>query len=76
MGGKGVLKGGKDPNRLAMAELENALCRRDGQDESSVCVNNIREATIRRAVTANDPISGKHLLLRNWKKECLVPVAK
>jgi len=40
-----------------------------------VNVNNVRESNFQRAVTANDLLFGKHLLLRKGKKNYIVVTA-
>ena len=39
-------------------------------------MNNVREAAIQRAITANDLLFGKHLLLRKGKKNYVVVTMK
>jgi len=41
-----------------------------------VNVNNVRESSATRAVTTNDLLFGKHLLLRKGKKNYVVVTAK
>jgi tyrosyl-tRNA synthetase len=41
-----------------------------------VNLNNVREASVTRAVTANDLLFGKHLLLRKGKKNYVVVTAR
>ena len=41
-----------------------------------VNINNVREANLARAVTTNDLLFGKHLLLRKGKKNYVVVTAK
>jgi tyrosyl-tRNA synthetase len=57
------------------------LCPSKGQarkdiEGGGVNVNNIREASATRAVTSNDLLFGKHLLLRKGKKNYVVVTAK
>ena len=57
------------------------LCPSKGQarkdiEGGGVNVNNIRESNFQRAVTANDLLFGKHLLLRKGKKNYVVVTAK
>jgi len=57
------------------------LCPSKGQarkdiEGGGVNVNNVREASATRAVTANDLLFGKHLLLRKGKKNYVVVTAK
>lgn len=68
---------------LALVELlvHAGLCPSKGQarkdiEGGGVYVNNIREAGIQRAITANDLLFGKHLLLRKGKKNYVVVTAK
>ena len=39
-------------------------------------VNNVRETNFQRAVTSNDLLFGKHILLRKGKKNYVVVTAK
>jgi hypothetical protein len=41
-----------------------------------VNVNNVREMNFQRAVTSNDLLLGKHVLLRKGKKNYVVVTAK
>ena len=57
------------------------LCPSKGQarkdiEGGGVNINNVREAGTTRAVTANDLLFGKHLLLRKGKKNYVVVTAK
>ena len=57
------------------------LCPSKGQarkdvEGGGVNINNVREASAARAVTANDLLFGKHLLLRKGKKNYVVVTAK
>ena len=57
------------------------LCPSKGQarkdiEGGGVNVNNIREASATRAVTSNDLLFGKHLLLRKGKKNYVVVTVK
>jgi len=57
------------------------LCPSKGQarkdiEGGGVNVNNVRESNFQRAVTANDLLFGKHLLLRKGKKNYVVVTAK
>jgi len=68
---------------LPLVELlvHAGLCSSKGQarkdiEGGGVNVNNIREASAARAVTANDLLFGKHLLLRKGKKNYVVVTAK
>jgi tyrosyl-tRNA synthetase len=58
-----------------------SLCPSKGQarkdiEGGGVNVNNVRESNFQRAVTANDLLFGKHLLLRKGKKNYVVVTAK
>ena len=68
---------------LALVELlvHAGLCPSKGQarkdiEGGGVYVNNVREAGIQRAITANDLLFGKHFLLRKGKKNYVVITAK
>ena len=68
---------------LPLVELlvHSGLCPSKGQarkdiEGGGVNVNNVREASAARAVTANDLLFGKHLLLRKGKKNYVVVTAK
>jgi tyrosyl-tRNA synthetase len=57
------------------------LCSSKGQarkdiEGGGVNINNVREASAARAVTTNDLLFGKHLLLRKGKKNYVVVTAK
>jgi len=57
------------------------LCPSKGQarkdvEGGGVNINNVRESNIQRAVTSNDLLFGKHLLLRKGKKNYVVVTAK
>lgn len=57
------------------------LCPSKGQarkdiEGGGVNINNVRETSVTRAVTANDLLFGKHLLLRKGKKNYVVVTAK
>jgi tyrosyl-tRNA synthetase len=61
--------------------LHAGLCPSKGQarkdiEGGGVNVNNVREANAARAITANDLLFGKHLLLRKGKKNYVVVTAK
>jgi len=49
---------------------------RKGVEGGGVNINNVREAGATRAVTTNDLLFGKHLLLRKGKKNYVVVMAK
>ncbi|MGA9779714.1 MAG: tyrosine--tRNA ligase [Limisphaerales bacterium] len=68
---------------LSLVELlvHAGLCPSKGQarkdiEGGGVNVNNIREATATRAVTSNDLLFGKYVLLRKGKKNYVVVTAK
>lgn len=68
---------------IALVELlvHAGLCPSKGQarkdvEGGGVNINNVREASSTRAVTANDLLFGKHLLLRKGKKNYVVITAK
>jgi tyrosyl-tRNA synthetase len=68
---------------LHLAELlvHAGLCPSKGQarkdvEGGGVSVNNIREANFQRAITTNDLLFGKHLLLRKGKRNYAVVTAK
>ncbi len=68
---------------LSLVELlvHSGLCSSKGQarkdiEGGGVNVNNIREPNVQRAVTSNDLLFGKHLLLRKGKKNYVVLTAK
>lgn len=68
---------------LPLVELlvHAGLCPSKGQarkdvEGGGVSVNNVREANFQRAVTANDLLFGKHLLLRKGKRNYAVVTAK
>ena len=61
--------------------VHSSLCPSKGQarkdvEGGGVYVNNIRETNFQRALTANDLLFGKHLLLRKGKKNYVVATAK
>ncbi len=68
---------------LPLVELlvHAALCPSKGQarkdvEGGGVSVNNIREANFQRAITTDDLLFGKHLLLRKGKRNYAVVTAK
>lgn len=68
---------------LPLVELlvHAGLCPSKGQarkdvEGGGVSVNNIREANFQRAITTNDLLFGKHLLLRKGKRNYAVVTAK
>ena len=68
---------------LPLAELlvHSGLCSSKGQarkdiEGGGVNVNNVREPNIQRAVTSNDLLFGRHILLRKGKKNYVVVTAK
>lgn len=61
--------------------IHAGLCPSKGQarkdiEGGGVNINNVREASADRAVTANDLLFGKHVLLRKGKKNYVVVTAK
>lgn len=80
---KDLEKGQLDGRGKALVELlvHSGLCPSKGQarkdiEGGGVYVNNVREGSIQRAVTAADLLFGKHLLLRKGKKNYVVVMAK
>jgi len=68
---------------LALVELltQSGLCPSKGQarkdvEGGGIYVNNVRESSFQRAVTTNELLFGKHLLLRKGKKNYVVVTAK
>ena len=68
---------------LPLAELlvHSGLCSSKGQarkdiEGGGVNVNNVRESNFQRAVTTNDLLFGRHVLLRKGKKNYVVVTAK
>lgn len=61
--------------------VHSGLCPSKGQARKDIegggaYINNVRESNFQRAVTANDLLFGKHLLLRKGKKNYVVVTAK
>ena len=61
--------------------VHSGLCPSKGQarkdiEGGGVNVNNVRESNFQRAVTTNDLLFGKHLLLRKGKKNYVVVTIK
>ena len=57
------------------------MCPSKGQarkdvEGGGVYVNNVREPNIQRAITTNDLLFGKHVLLRKGKKNYVVLTAR
>ena len=80
---KDIEKAKLDGAGLPLVELlvHAGLCPSKGQarkdiEGGGVNLNNIRESNFQRAVTANDLLFGKHLLLRKGKKNYVVVTAK
>jgi len=72
-----------DGGGLPLVELlvHSGLCPSKGQarkdtEGGGVYVNNLREANAQRAVTSNDLLFGKHLLLRKGKRNYVVVTAR
>jgi len=80
---KEIEKSKLDGAGLPLVELlvHSGLCPSKGQarkdiEGGGVNVNNVRESNFQRAVTTNDLLFGKHLLLRKGKKNYVVVTAK
>jgi tyrosyl-tRNA synthetase len=80
---KDIEKSKLEGTGLALVELmvHAGLCPSKGQarkdiEGGGVYVNNVREAGFQRAITANDLLFGKHLLLRKGKKNYVVITAR
>ena len=80
---KEIEKAKLDGAGIPLVELlvHSGLCPSKGQarkdlEGGGVNINNVREANATRAVTANDLIFGKHVLLRKGKKNYVVVTAK
>jgi len=78
-----IQKSRLDGAGLPLLELlvHSGLCPSKGQarkdiEGGGVNINNLREASATRAVTTNDLLFGKHLLLRKGKKNYVVVTAK
>ena len=61
--------------------VHSGLCPSKGQarkdlEQGGININNVREANAQRAVTTNDLLFGKHLLLRKGKRNYVVLSAK
>ena len=61
----------------ALPILFSGLCASKGQarkdlEGGGIYVNNVREAGLQRALTKNDLLFGKHLLLRKGKRNYVV----
>ena len=61
--------------------VHSGLCPSKGQarkdiEGGGVNINNVRETNFQRAVTANDLLFGKHVLLRKGKKNYVIVTAK
>jgi tyrosyl-tRNA synthetase len=77
--GKAQLEGAGSP--LVEVLVHSGLCPSKGQarkdvEGGGVYVNNLREASFQRAITTNDLLFGKHVLLRKGKKNYVVLTAK
>ena len=77
--GKAELDGTGKP--LIELLVLGGLCSSKGQARKDIegggaYINNVREGSIQRAVTANDLLFGKHLLLRKGKRNYVVLSAK
>jgi tyrosyl-tRNA synthetase len=80
---KEIEKAKLDGAGLPLVELliHAGLCPSKGQarkdiEGGGVNINNVREASATRAVTANDLLFGKHVLLRKGKKNYVIITAK
>jgi tyrosyl-tRNA synthetase len=80
---KDIERGKLDGAGLALIELlvHSGLCPSKGQarkdlEGGGIYVNNVREANLQRAVSNNDLLFGKHLLLRKGKRNYVVVTAK
>jgi tyrosyl-tRNA synthetase len=80
---KEIEKAKLDGSGLPLLELlvHSGLCPSKGQarkdiEGGGVNINNVRESSVARAVTTNDLLFGKHLLLRKGKKNYVVVTAK
>lgn len=80
---KEIEKAKLDGAGLALVELlvHSGLCPSKGQarkdiEGGGVNINNVREASATRAVTTNDLLFGKHVLLRKGKKNYVVVTAR
>ena len=76
---KSKLDGAGSP--LVEVLIHSGLCPSKGQarkdvEGGGVYVNNVRETNFQRAVTTNDLLFGKHLLLRKGKKNYVVLTVK
>jgi tyrosyl-tRNA synthetase len=61
--------------------VHSGLCPSKGQgrkdiEAGGIYINNVRESNAARAITTNDLLFGKHLLLRKGKRNYLVLTAK
>ncbi len=80
---KGIEKIKLEGAGISLVELlvHAELCTSKGQarkdiEGGGVNVNNVRETNFQRAVTSNDLLFGKHILLRKGKKNYVVVTAK
>jgi tyrosyl-tRNA synthetase len=80
---KEIKKSKLDGPGIPLVELlvHSGLCSSKGQarkdiEGGGVNINNVREASATRAVTAGDLLFGKHVLLRKGKKNYVVVTAK
>jgi tyrosyl-tRNA synthetase len=80
---KEIEKSKLDGPGIPLVELlvHAGLCSSKGQarkdiEGGGVNINNVRESNFQRAVTSNDLLFGKHLLLRKGKKNYVVVTAK
>ncbi|MEO7300654.1 MAG: tyrosine--tRNA ligase [Verrucomicrobiota bacterium] len=80
---KEIEKAKLDAAGISLADLivHSGLCPSKGQarkeiEGGGVNLNNVRETNFQRAVTTNDLLFGKHILLRKGKKNYVVVTAK
>jgi tyrosyl-tRNA synthetase len=80
---KEIEKSNLDGAGIPLVELlvHSGLCSSKGQarkdiEGGGVNINNVRENNFQRAVTTNDLLFGKHILLRKGKKNYVVVTAK
>ena len=80
---KEIEKSNLDGAGIPLVELlvHSGLCSSKGQarkdiEGGGVNINNVRESNFQRAVTTNDLLFGKHILLRKGKKNYVVVTAK
>jgi tyrosyl-tRNA synthetase len=77
--GRAIMDGPGQP--LLELLVHSGLCPSKGQarkdlEGGGIYINNVREANLQRAVSNNDLLFGKHLLLRKGKRNYVVVTAK